>query len=44
MGRDEAIDEMIKLKEKQFDPDIVDELIACLEENRHEWKDFSFYF
>lgn len=44
MGREEAIDEMIKQKEKQFDPDIVDELIVCLEENRHEWKDFSFYF
>jgi HD-GYP domain-containing protein (c-di-GMP phosphodiesterase class II) len=44
MSREEAVAEMIKEKEKQFDPDIVDELVASLEENKHEWKDFSFYF
>ncbi len=44
MSKEEAIAVMIKEKEKHFDPDIVDELIICLEENRHEWKDFSYYF
>jgi HD-GYP domain-containing protein (c-di-GMP phosphodiesterase class II) len=44
MSKEEAIAEMISQKEKHFDPDIVDELIICLEENQHEWKDFSFYF
>lgn len=44
MSREEAIEELIRQKEKQFDPDLVDVLIDCLEENRHEWKDFSYYF
>lgn len=44
MNREEAVAEMIRQKEKHFDPDIVDILIDCLEENRHEWKDFSYYF
>jgi HD-GYP domain-containing protein (c-di-GMP phosphodiesterase class II) len=44
MTREEAVVEMEKEKEKHFDPDIVDVLVACLEENRHEWKDFSYYF
>ncbi|NJD39883.1 MAG: HD domain-containing protein [Geobacter sp.] len=44
MSREEAVAELIQQKERQFDPDIVDILIDCLEENRHEWKDFSFYF
>lgn len=44
MSREDAVTEMINQKEKQFDPDIVDILIECLEENRHEWKDFSYYF
>jgi HD-GYP domain-containing protein (c-di-GMP phosphodiesterase class II) len=44
LSREEAIAEMINEKEKHFDPDIVDELIACIEENKHEWKDFSYYF
>jgi hypothetical protein len=42
--REEAVAELIRQKEKQFDPDLVDILIDCLEENQHEWKDFSFYF
>jgi HD-GYP domain-containing protein (c-di-GMP phosphodiesterase class II) len=44
MTREEAVVEMEKEKEKHFDPDIVEVLVACLEENRHEWKDFSYYF
>lgn len=44
MSRDEAIGELIREKERQFDPDIVDLLIACLEEAPHELKDFSYYF
>lgn len=44
MSREVAIRELINKKEKQFDPDIVDLLIACLEENPHEWKDFTYYF
>jgi len=44
MSREDAVAEMISQKEKHFDPDIVDELIACIEENPHEWKDFSYYF
>jgi len=44
MTREEAVVELEKEKEKHFDPDIVEVLIACLEENRHEWKDFSYYF
>jgi HD-GYP domain-containing protein (c-di-GMP phosphodiesterase class II) len=42
--REEAVQELINQKEKQFDPDIVDILITCLEETPHEWKDFSYYF
>jgi HD-GYP domain-containing protein (c-di-GMP phosphodiesterase class II) len=44
MTREEAIEELVKKKEKQFDPDIVDILITCLEDNPHEFKDFSYYF
>jgi HD-GYP domain-containing protein (c-di-GMP phosphodiesterase class II) len=44
MNREDAIGELVKKKEKQFDPDIVDILIACLEDNPHEFKDFSYYF
>ncbi len=44
MSVDEAVKELLLQKEKQFDPDIVEILIACLEENRSEWKDFSYYF
>lgn len=44
MSREDAVAELICHKEKLFDPDIVDLLIECLEENRHEWKDFSYYF
>lgn len=44
LNREEALEEIITQKEKQFDPDIVDVLIECLDENRHEWKDFSYYF
>jgi len=44
MSREEAIEELVKKKEKQFDPDIVDTLIVCLEDNPHEFKDFSYYF
>lgn len=44
MSREEAVEELIRQKEKQFDPDLVDVLIDCLEENRHEWNDFSYYF
>jgi HD-GYP domain-containing protein (c-di-GMP phosphodiesterase class II) len=44
MSREEAIAVMIQEKGKHFDPDIVDELILCLEENPHEWKDFSYFF
>ena len=44
ISREDAVAELISQKEKQFDPDLVDILIACIEEQPHEWKDFSYYF
>lgn len=44
MSKEQAIQELTRQKGAQFDPDVVDQLLACLEESPHELKDFSYYF
>lgn len=44
LSHEQAIEVLKKEKGGQFDPDIVDILISCLEESPHEFKDFSYYF
>jgi len=44
MDREVAISEIIKKKDTQFDPFIVDVFIECLNDSPFEMKDFSYYF
>lgn len=44
MDRETAVRELIKKKDTQFDPFIVDVFIECLNDSPFEMKDFSFYF
>ncbi len=44
MSREEAINELISEKEKHFDPDIVDIMLECLNDNPNGFNDFSYYF
>ncbi len=44
LHKDSAISELIKKKDSQFDPFIVDVFIECLNDSPFEMKDFSYYF
>lgn len=44
MTWEQARAEFVQLKGSQFDPDIVDILLECLDGSPHELKDFSYYF
>ncbi len=44
LDKDMAIRELIKKKDSQFDPFIVDVFIECLNDSPFEMKDFSYYF
>lgn len=44
ISKEQACQELTRLKGIQFDPQVVDHLLACLQETPHELKDFSYYF
>ena len=44
LDTDAALRELVKKKDSQFDPFIVDVFIECLNDSPFEMKDFSFYF
>ncbi len=44
LNREKAIQELLKKKNTQFDPFIVDVFIECLNNSPFEMKDFSYYF
>lgn len=44
LDKETALREMIKMKDAQFDPFIVDIFIECLNDAPFEMKDFSYYF
>jgi 4-methyl-5(b-hydroxyethyl)-thiazole monophosphate biosynthesis len=44
LDKDIAIKELLKKKDSQFDPFLVDIFIECLNDSPYEMKDFSFYF
>lgn len=44
LDKDVAVNELIKKKDSQFDPFIVDIFIECLNDSPFEIKDFSYYF
>lgn len=44
LNKDVAIRELVKKKDTQFDPFIVDVFIECLNDSPFEMKDFSYYF
>ncbi len=44
LDKDAAIRELVKKKDSQFDPFIVDVFIECLNDSPFEMKDFSYYF
>lgn len=44
LDKDVAIRELLKKKDSQFDPFIVDVFIECLNDSPFEIKDFSYYF
>ncbi|MDD2855562.1 MAG: DJ-1/PfpI family protein [Desulfuromonadaceae bacterium] len=44
LDKDVAVSELIKKKDTQFDPFIVDVFIECLNDSPFEIKDFSYYF
>ena len=44
LGKDGALRELVKNKDTQFDPFIVDVFITCLNDSPFEKKDFSYYF
>ncbi|MDD2580610.1 MAG: DJ-1/PfpI family protein [Desulfuromonadaceae bacterium] len=44
LGKEAALRELVKNKDTQFDPFIVDVFIECLNDSPFETKDFSYYF
>lgn len=44
LDKETALRELVKKKDTQFDPFIVDVFIECLNDSPFEMKDFSFYF
>lgn len=44
LDKDAALRELVKKKDSQFDPFIVDVFIECLNDSPFEMKDFSYYF
>jgi 4-methyl-5(b-hydroxyethyl)-thiazole monophosphate biosynthesis len=44
IDKDEAMRELVKKKNAQFDPFLVDVFIECLNESPFETRDFSYYF
>jgi 4-methyl-5(b-hydroxyethyl)-thiazole monophosphate biosynthesis len=44
IDREQALQEIQKQKGAQFDPELVDILLECLDESPYEMNDFSFYF
>ena len=44
LDKETALRELVKKKDTQFDPFIVDVFIECLNDSPFEMKDFSYYF
>ena len=44
LDKEAALRELVKKKDTQFDPFIVDVFIECLNDSPFEMKDFSYYF